>query len=268
MTQGGGATTSTWAQTSFGREHATVARLVSTRGMNAAQLDPYAPPTAAADVVTPARSGERFRVREVVDAAWQSYWGQPGRASVAVTLAAVLPLAFSFALGRWLGAAQEASIAHVLGTQFFSFLVGTYFSIGATRVALAAVRNERIRFATIVSGADVIVSAIGSALLVLACCLVGTILFIVPGIVAAMALWAAPWLVADGDARALEAFEGSLQLTRGARWRLLVLETVCGLLLLGGALCLGVGVLVALPVASFARAHAYLRLTGEIAPED
>lgn len=101
---------------------------------------------------------------------------------------------------------------------------------------------------------------LGAELLAAIIVIVGLLLLIVPGIIAAIGLGFAPYLVIDRGKGPIEALKGSWHLTTGNKWQLFLF----GLALLGlnllGLLALVVGLLVTVPVTWLAVTHAYRTL--------
>ena len=85
----------------------------------------------------------------------------------------------------------------------------------------------------------------------------GLILIIVPGIILLIALWPAFLLVMEDDLGPVDAIKGAWALTRGYKWQLFVLGLVGLVVVIAGLLAVGVGLLVAGPVAETARIVAY-----------
>lgn len=89
---------------------------------------------------------------------------------------------------------------------------------------------------------------------------IGFILLIVPGIILAIGWSFAPYLVIEQGAGPVDALKRSWELTKGNRWTLFLL----GLAFIGinilGFCALLVGLLVTLPVTTFAGVHAYRTL--------
>ncbi len=96
--------------------------------------------------------------------------------------------------------------------------------------------------------------------------IVGLVLLIVPGIIAALALIFATYLVIDRNLGPIEALKESMRLTKGHRWNLFLLALSLILLNVLGAIALLVGLLVTIPVSLFAVAHAYRTLAKQSVP--
>lgn len=88
----------------------------------------------------------------------------------------------------------------------------------------------------------------------------GLILVIIPGIIAALTLIFATYIVIDRQMGPIEAMKESARMTKGHRWQLFLLAlALLGLNILG-ALALMLGLLVTIPVSLFALAHVYRML--------
>lgn len=90
--------------------------------------------------------------------------------------------------------------------------------------------------------------------------IVGLILIIVPGIIAALALIFSTYLIIDRGMGPIEAMKESVRLTKGHRWQLFLLALSLVLLNILGAIALLVGLVVTVPVSLLAVAHAYRTL--------
>lgn len=98
---------------------------------------------------------------------------------------------------------------------------------------------------------------LGAIILVVIIVLVGLILLIVPGIIAAIALSFVGFLVIDKGLRPVAALKESARLTKGYRWHLFRLAILSVLVNILGALLLLVGLFVTVPVSVLAWVHAY-----------
>ena len=89
---------------------------------------------------------------------------------------------------------------------------------------------------------------------------IGLILLIVPGLIAAAMLLFANYLVADKHLGVLDALKESMRITKGHRAKLIVLILAVALINVLGALLLFVGLVVTLPVSLLAVTHVYRSL--------
>ncbi len=104
-------------------------------------------------------------------------------------------------------------------------------------------------------------SYVGAYALYIIAILVGYILLLVPGVIAMIAFFFAPYFVIDKGMGPIEAMKASARITKGNRLRLLALFGACGLLALLGFIALIVGILVVIPVVSLIYVNAYRRLS-------
>ena len=88
----------------------------------------------------------------------------------------------------------------------------------------------------------------------------GLILFIVPGIIAALGLMFSTYLVIDTHTGPIEALKESWRVTKGHKMQLFLLMLAIVLLNLLGFIALVIGLLVTVPVSMLAMAHAYRKL--------
>lgn len=101
---------------------------------------------------------------------------------------------------------------------------------------------------------------IGVKILAAIIIIVGLILLVFPGIIAALMFLFSNYLVVDRGLGPIEALKESMRITKGHRWQLLLLVlAVAGLNILG-ALALFLGLLVTVPVSILAMAHVYRTL--------
>lgn len=96
--------------------------------------------------------------------------------------------------------------------------------------------------------------------------ILGLILLIVPGIIFALMFMFTTFIVIDRELGPIEAMKESMRITRGHKWPLLGFVLVLGLLNVAGAVALGVGLLVSIPVSFLAFVHAYRTLAGRAVP--
>ena len=73
----------------------------------------------------------------------------------------------------------------------------------------------------------------------------------------------AKYAVVDKDINPLQAVKKSWQITRGNMWQVLYLFIMISIMIMIGALCIGIGLLFALPVTYFATIDAYKQMIDE-----
>jgi uncharacterized membrane protein len=90
---------------------------------------------------------------------------------------------------------------------------------------------------------------------------VGLILFIVPGIVFALRLQYATYVLIDKKLNIFDAVRESWNITKGSTMNLLGFAVVSFFVAMGGAMLLGVGLLLAIPTIMIATAYIYRKLS-------
>jgi uncharacterized membrane protein len=85
-------------------------------------------------------------------------------------------------------------------------------------------------------------------------------LLIVPGIIFFIMFQYYGYFIVDKKMGPVEALKASAALTKGVRWKLFGFGLVIGLLNIGGALLLLLGLFVTIPVSQMAIAHVYRKL--------
>lgn len=91
---------------------------------------------------------------------------------------------------------------------------------------------------------------------------IGFVLLIVPGVIALLFFMFSTFIVIDRELGPIDAMKESMRITEGHRLPLLGFVLLLVLIVIAGALALGVGLLVAFPIATLAFAHAYRVLSG------
>ena len=149
-----------------------------------------------------------------------------------------------------------------LGGVFLNMLV----SIGILKIALHFCDNEPAQIFELFAYPELVLRFLGIAILSGLAVLGGAILLIVPGIILAIRLQYAGYLLVDKNTGVMEALKKSMAMTKGVAWDLFVLGCLMGLVALAGVLCLGVGLFAALPTIMVANAFVYRKLAACLEP--
>jgi len=110
---------------------------------------------------------------------------------------------------------------------------------------------------------------IGGQIVVGIAVVVGLLLLIVPGIIAALAFYFTQYLIVERKLWPFEALKESARITKGHRWQLALFSLALFGLNILGALALLIGLLVTIPVSMLAVVHVYRILehkASEVAP--
>ncbi len=154
------------------------------------------------------------------------------------------------------------SAAHLVAS-LVSIVLSIFVSLGATTFALRA--HDDIAGVTIgdLWNPQPFWRFLGTELLAGLIIVIGFLLLVVPGIIAAIGLGFAPYFVIDRASRPVEALKESWRITKGSKGQLFLF----GLALIGlnllGLLALVVGILVSVPVTWLAVTHAYRTLQSQ-----
>jgi len=140
----------------------------------------------------------------------------------------------------------------------YSVFVAGPISYGANWVFLKAVRGERIEirdmFAVFQKNywnaviANIVVGVIVG---------MGIVMLIVPGIIFACRLAFVPFLVVDKEMDVMDALRVSWDMTRGYGWQIFFMGFLAFFIVIGGLICLGVGVFISVMWISAAFAAIY-----------
>jgi uncharacterized membrane protein len=204
-------------------------------------------------------------VKECLSFGWKTYWARPWLFVLAGVVVFLVNILFSipqsvldFVAESMKGTPGVAMLSlFILIVTLIGFIVSVYVQIGTTRFFLKAhddVAAAQIRDLIHLKG---FWRYVGASILVTLAVVAGLILLIIPGIIVALALTFALYLVVDKELGPLESFKQSFVLTKGHRWSLLLLSfAVVGINILG-FLALVVGLFVTVPVSMLVMAHAY-----------
>ena len=142
-----------------------------------------------------------------------------------------------------------------------SMLIGLMVEIGLVTFSLRAHDNiESAKLGDLWNPKPFLYYLVGQ-IIVGVVVIVGLILLVVPGVVAALGLMFTSYLIIDKNRGPIEATKESWNMTKGHRWELfLLVVSIIGLNILG-VLALVVGLLVSVPVSMLAVVHVYRKLS-------
>jgi hypothetical protein len=231
--------------------------------------NPYAAPVADPSAPMPQAGQygpEDWTIGELISVGWAATMRAPLPLIGGFFLVLVINQAVSSLGQSLLGGGDASNPMAAVGASLLllpvTLALSVYLTVGQTRVALAAARDEPIEFSTFFSGANRLLPGLLLLIVVGLGVMFGMLFLIIPGIIVALG-WALVFnLLADTDLGVGEMLSESWEATKGQRLRIFAFYLVCGLVVLAGLLALVVGVLVALPVIAIAQAELYQRLTG------
>ncbi|MCX5849583.1 MAG: hypothetical protein NTW65_09055 [Deltaproteobacteria bacterium] len=91
---------------------------------------------------------------------------------------------------------------------------------------------------------------------------IGLVLFIIPGIWFAVTYWPFGWVIINKQVGPIEGLRQARELTKGKRFNHVIFFVLCGIILLLGALALGLGLIIAFPTTLLATTYLYRKISG------
>ena len=146
-----------------------------------------------------------------------------------------------------------------------SYLASTVVTIAYMRLALSAAQGTPVGWDGLWAP-EHYVNMLGTTILQSVIVVIGLVLLIVPGIIAAILLSLSQLAVVDKKLHPIDALKESYRLTRPHVWPLFVFMLALLLLNIAGLLALVIGLLVTMPVSLIATAHVYKKLVQGEAP--
>ncbi|OGI83375.1 hypothetical protein A2997_01440 [Candidatus Nomurabacteria bacterium RIFCSPLOWO2_01_FULL_36_10b] len=127
------------------------------------------------------------------------------------------------------------------------------------KYTLLAINNEKPSFKQTIKEVDarIILYYIIASLIFGLINMIGTILLIIPGIIALTTFYFYSFGIIDKRMGPIESLKYSQKITKGHRWKIFVFGLVCILLLILGAIPIGLGLLITFPLTTIASALVY-----------
>jgi uncharacterized membrane protein len=154
---------------------------------------------------------------------------------------------------------EEARSAAVIISIAIAVL-STIIDLGVLKVTINIFDKKKAEYLDIFRYTKYFWRYLGASILYGLLITAGLILLIVPGIIWALKYSMVLNLIVDKDMGVFESFKKSGELTNGVKWQLFLFGLACLGVIILGALALGVGVLIALPVTSIASVFVYRKL--------
>lgn len=178
----------------------------------------------------------------------------------------VLLLIGSFAHAAGIGEADQktlgivaASLMILVGLVFWLLALAatTFINLGMKRFMLNLVSGYPAEVSHVFGEGAKLLRALGASILFFLMVLIGSLLFIAPGIYLSLRYGMFFTAIVDRNLGVFEAFEYSSRITQNNKWRLLGLAIVAGLIAMSGVLLCLVGVIFTGPVAMLAWVAGY-----------
>lgn len=147
-----------------------------------------------------------------------------------------------------------------------TWIVCSAVGLGMTTIALAALDKKPLAVGMLLSNMRRLGSYFGATILVGIIVGLGTVLFIIPGVILAVRLMFWPFFAVDKGMGAIDAIKASWRMTTGRFFDAFLFMLACVGLAILGAIPLGLGWLVVMPVILLASAQFYRLVNGTPAP--
>lgn len=133
--------------------------------------------------------------------------------------------------------------------------------IGGTKLFLRIYDGENPDIKEIFNTYGLFWRFLGQSILYGIIVIVGFILLIVPGVIFAIMFSFGSLIIVDANTKIVDSLKESAAITKGSRLKLLGFFVIIALINILGYIALGVGILVSVPVSTFAMIHVYRELT-------
>lgn len=142
------------------------------------------------------------------------------------------------------------------------WIVSMLVSLGAIKISLKIIDNKKAEIVDLFNGYPQLLNFVAASIIYAILVGVGTILFIIPGIIFGVKYHFYSYLIVDKNMGPLEALKKSGEITKGNKWQLFLLGLACLLVNIVGLLALGIGLFITVPLTMLAYAHVYRKLLG------
>ena len=143
------------------------------------------------------------------------------------------------------------------------FLVGLILQLGLIKISLNFVDNKKSQIIDLFTTHRPVFKFFAASILYGIVVFTGIILLIVPGIIWAIKFQFFSFLIVDKEIGPMEALKKSSQITTGAKWNLFVFGITLIWINILGALLLGIGLLITIPMTMVAQAYVYRKLLSQ-----
>lgn len=143
----------------------------------------------------------------------------------------------------------------------FIWLVCIIFQFGVMKITLKIVDGQTVIYKDLVPEKKLLFYFIVAVVLSGIIAAIGTVFFIIPGIIFSLALSLSGYLVLDKKLKPIEAIKESWRITKGSRMQLFIFGVAAGLVNTLGFLALGIGLLWTIPTVLIAYALIYRKIS-------
>ncbi len=199
-----------------------------------------------------------FSKREAFAVAWQTFKERP----LFIIGLFVITMVVSSSMSSL---ANHSTGGILMILNLIDFAVQILLGMGMTLILIRVYDNVDTGYRDFFEPIPAFVSYIVATILTTIIISLGFLLLVIPGIVASIALMFVPYLIIDRNMGPIEAIKESVNLSKGHMWNLLILGLFIIAFNIVGALALGIGLIVTIPVSALAVVHVYRWL---LSPKD
>ena len=196
-----------------------------------------------------------FSINEALSVGWEAFKGRVGFFIGLLLLFGV----FTAIPQIIVQSVETAWLAVVLAivAQLFQY----FLAVGLIKISLAIVDGGQPEISDLFSGGPLFVPYVLGSLLYGIAVAVGFLLLVVPGVIVSVIFAFYGYAVVDKGLGPVEALKASAAITKEVRWKLFGFMLVIGLLNMAGALLVGLGLFVTVPMSFVALAFVYRQLS-------
>lgn len=143
------------------------------------------------------------------------------------------------------------------------WILGSIISMGVIFITLQFVDKKKPKLKDVFYTKNLfnyILSSIMKTIIIV----IGFILFIIPGIIFAIKLQYAGYLIVDKQKGAVDSLKGSWKMTKGVKWNLFLFGLLLGVINILGFFALLIGLLITVPLSMVANAYVYRKLLSQV----
>ncbi len=197
-----------------------------------------------------------FKIEEVLSTGWKGFT----KNAIIFILLALISF-FAVFLANILFGALPYIISLVLNA-----VVSAYFMMSVTKAGIIAAKNETITWNVLKNDLNMYLKFLAVLVILSVIFMVAFFLLIIPALLAFAVFFPVTYIIIDKNAPIIEAFQQSWSMTTKQFGTCLVFALVCILIAFAGAIPLGIGLLIAVPLIYTACAAAYAKMDASAAP--
>jgi uncharacterized membrane protein len=199
----------------------------------------------------------KFSINEALKYGWETFKAKAGFFIGLVVVLALVTIVPDYIVGRLF---EQGSALRVIFTLIIR-LFGLFLGMITTRISLDLYDTGETDLSKIGGLLSQFLPYLGGKIIYGIMVLIGMVLLIIPGIIVSYMFLYVGYLIVDRQLGPIEALKESKVITDGSKWHLFLFSMVIALLNIIGAVCLGVGLLITIPVTLMASVYVYRQLS-------